>query len=248
MLRTLFCCCYVGCGSRNSSNPVTELSMPADDVLTSLPDNPDASLMLCDDGTYKIYTPDMDDNLQLLYWEYILTEDYFNEKKEEYRKMAATATEPEYGPDVPAVTVMDYGEYESLTYKKYLKGKFSDLEEYGIRDRFNEWTHELSDRPVERLEISFTYNLRNYEDPSINDGQLVELYKAALQMIFDDPDMLEYVLNSVNMERYKDGSEARDIYVQVSEKEEDSFMVSVTIKSARDHLGDGYFEYKYVQP
>ena len=89
------CCalCFVvfmslmpGCGSRNSSNPVTELSMPADDVLTSLPDNPDASLMLCDDGTYKIYTPDMDDNLQLLYWEYILTEEYFNEKRRSIEK------------------------------------------------------------------------------------------------------------------------------------------------------------------
>ena len=71
----VFMSLITGCGSRNKSTPVTEFPMPGDDVFSSLMNDPDASLMLCNDGTYKIYTPYTEDDLQLLEWEYKMSED-----------------------------------------------------------------------------------------------------------------------------------------------------------------------------
>lgn len=126
-----------GCGSKNSSYHVTELPVPGDDLLFSVLNEPDASLMLCNNGTYEYHTPYMDDNLQLLYWEYIMTEEYFNTVKADNIELAATATAPESGPDVPLVTVPDYDEYDDVSFREYRKEIYEETKNEYYRKNDN---------------------------------------------------------------------------------------------------------------
>ncbi len=230
-----------GCG-RNDSGTIRNFPMPSDDILSSnLDEHGRTTIVLRHDGTYAVFTDDSDDNFDLLRQELLLSKAYFEKMKKENRELAATATAPNYG-DNPPGTVPDYKEYDGVSYEWYLKKRYEDLEELDFKDKFDEKTNKLKDRPAERILIRLKYFSDDWDNRKLDNKQLIQYYKKAFEMIENDPKIRKFVLKSVNLESYKTGAEAYDIEIGISENGVNKISIWVDVSSLMEPNEGEYYK------
>lgn len=231
-----------GCGKVNDSDKDLKIALPEDKLFSdqfSLP-NAKVELVLYNDGTYGKYTRDSEDNFELLYWEMLLSKEFFDNIQVKYRELAATSTTIEYRDDIPMGTVEDYEVYEGVSYEEYLEDEKDAIDIFGFSEHFDKNTYKLINRPAERVKISFAYHPDDNGNPRLKKDQIIKYYKEGLKLIYNDPELSKYVLESVNLDSFKTGKELKEIDIWVSEDEGNKIKIIAETHSAFIDYDDIY--------
>ena len=246
----------VACGKKNQVR-VKEIYAPDEKLLLSALDEwGEASLVLCDDGSYTIYTEEDYDNLWLLKHEYHMTETHFSRVKGYYDERAATQTNYEYKEGEPPVgTHEDYRIYLDVSYRDYAEEYFYGLGDF--RKYFNSSTYRLLDRPKARVEVTFVYlpHLVDNEEEqamvherNLDDQKLVSMYIEAFNRLLKDPEVRKAILDSVNSDGYKTGDEAAEIEIRISDNETTGEYIDTIVERVDNYETDDFIvEYYEVQ-
>ncbi len=243
-----------GCRGKNGRT-LSELKAPdAAFISSSLTSWKEAHLVLLNDGTCRVMSEEDETLLDLLQWEYRLTEDYFKDLKAEYQEMAATATAAVWNEGDPYPgTQIDYHEYDDVDYKEYVEDSYPML---FYKEYFDDYTYKLKERPDVRVEVVLIYssNLRYDESDqsfspyySLSDEEIGKCYQRGFEIAFEDPEMKEALLSSVNADAYTTGNEAIRIEIGIVEDENGQIFLRVSVYTLDADIGEAYMFYKKEQ-
>lgn len=226
-----------GCYSKKNARAIKELKAPEPGFITSaFEKDKGASFMLLRDGTFCLATEENELQCDLLQWEYELREDRFISKKKALQAEGATATTVDWhdGDPYPG-TQINYHEYDDVDYKEYVEDSFQMLY-YG--EYFDDYTYKLKERPNARVKTDLYYNCQlryNEADQafwpyySMDDAELGKCYQRGFEMAFEDPEMKEALLSSVNADAYSTGREAVKMEIGIVDQDDGHVEIRVAV-------------------
>ncbi|MBR3058088.1 MAG: hypothetical protein IKG93_09015 [Clostridiales bacterium] len=225
-----------GCRGKKSTRAINELKAPeAAFITSSLTPWKEAHLVLLNDGKFRVMTEEDETMLDLLEWEYRLSKDYFKDLKAEYQEAAATATPPEWheGDPYPG-TQIDWHQYDDVDYKKYAED--STAMRY-YKEYFDDNTYKLKKRPDVRVRAVLIYSSDDLYY-SMSDEEIGKCYQRGFEIAFEDPEMKEALLSSVNADAYSTGNEATEIEIVIKEDEYRNICIRVIVNILDPDIGE----------
>ena len=234
-----------GCVGKKNARTISELKAPEASFITaSLSEVKDARLVILNDGTVRVMTEEDETPLDLMQWEYYLTEDYFTKKKTDLQEKGATATHPEWheGDPYPG-TQINYNEYDDVDYKEYVEDSHAM---WAYKEYFDD-NYKLKERPDVRVEVVMYYMGRIWPDDGedftpdlpVDDDEIGRCYQRGFEMALEDPDMREALLSSVNADSFTSGKEAWKLEIAIDDYY-DQIRIHVSVYPLDFGIGDKY--------